>query len=158
MKALVGLLKNRWWWLLIALLLVSLVIWFGGPYLAFADYAPLQSRLARIILIAVVVVLWVFKRALRDIKAAAASSRLVKQVARQEDPSSARAAAAVAQEPHQPLRPAVVHHHRASGSGQDDGARQLGTSLPARAGRQGREARWRRRHAQLRLVVHRSGD
>ena len=93
MKALVGLLKNRWLWLLIALLLVSLVIWFGGPYLAFADYAPLQSRLARIILIAVVVVLWVFKRALRDIKAAAASSRLVKQVARQEDPSSARASA-----------------------------------------------------------------
>jgi type VI secretion system protein ImpL len=92
-KALFGLLKNRWLWLLIALLLIALVIFAGGPYFSFADYTPLQSRLARTILFALVVVFWFLKRALREIKAAVAGRRLVQQVARQEDPSSARASA-----------------------------------------------------------------
>ena len=55
----------------------------------------------------------------------------------------------------QPVRPAVVRDHRRARLRQDDGARQLGAEVSAgAAGRQGRAAR-RRRHAQLRLVVHR---
>ena len=48
----IALLKKRWLWLLLALVLIALLIWFAGPYVAFADYAPLESVLARCIAIA----------------------------------------------------------------------------------------------------------
>ena len=55
------------------------------------------------------------------------------------------------------LRPALVRLHRRAGLGQDHGAGQLGPVVSA--GRQVRPRRdpRRRRHAQLRLVVHRRG-
>ena len=49
-------LTRRGLWLLVALVLIALVIWFAGPYVAFADYAPLESALARAVAIALVVV------------------------------------------------------------------------------------------------------
>ncbi|HTV80433.1 MAG TPA: type VI secretion system membrane subunit TssM [Steroidobacteraceae bacterium] len=79
--------------LLIALLLIAGVIWFGGPYLAFADYVPLETPLARLILIGLVVVLWGVRAAWRALKAARAGGQLAKAVARQEDPTSARVSA-----------------------------------------------------------------
>ena len=90
MKALFG---KRWLWVILALLLFSLVIWFGGPYVSIADYAPLESALARIIAIVLVIVLWGLRALLRELKAARASKSLVKAVAKQEDPASARASA-----------------------------------------------------------------
>jgi type VI secretion system protein ImpL len=96
-KAQRGVAKLRLLWLLLALLLLSFVIWFGGPYLAFGEYKPLEFPLSRAIAIVVVVVLWGFKTAAREIKAGLAGQRLAKQVARQEDPASARASADAAQ-------------------------------------------------------------
>jgi type VI secretion system protein ImpL len=78
---------------LLALICVALVIWFGGPYLAFAEYVPLETSLARIIAIALVLVFWGLRVLLRELKAARASNKLVKAVAKQEDPTSARATA-----------------------------------------------------------------
>ena len=89
----IALLKKRWLWLLLALLLIALLIWFAGPYVAFADYAPLESVPARCIAIALVIVLWGLRVFLREVKAARAGSLLVKEVVRQEDPATARASA-----------------------------------------------------------------
>ena len=84
-------LRQRWLWLLLALVLISLVIWFAGPYVAFADYAPLESTTARLIAIALVVVFWGLRAVLRELKAARAGNMLVKNVIRQEDPAAERA-------------------------------------------------------------------
>jgi type VI secretion system protein ImpL len=78
---------------ILALLFFSLVIWYGGPYLSIAEYVPLESSLARIIAIALIFMLWGLRALLRELKAARASSNLVKAVAKQEDPASARATA-----------------------------------------------------------------
>jgi type VI secretion system protein ImpL len=89
----IALLKKGWLWLLLALLLISLIIWFAGPYFSFADYSPLESVTARLIAIVLVVVLWGVRALLRELKAARASSLLVKEVVRQQDPADARASA-----------------------------------------------------------------
>jgi type VI secretion system protein ImpL len=90
MKALLG---KGWLWVILALIFFSLVIWFGGPYVSIADYAPLGSELARIIGIVLIIVFWGLRALLREIKAARASRKLVTAVAKQEDPASARASA-----------------------------------------------------------------
>jgi len=87
----IGLLRKRGLWLLLALVLIALVIWYGGPYLSFADYTPLESVIARLVAIALVVVFWGLKAFWRELKAARAGSLLVKEVVRQEDPAAARA-------------------------------------------------------------------
>lgn len=87
----IGVLKKRGLWLLLGLLLAALVIWFAGPYVAFADYAPLQSATARLVAIVLVVVFWGLRALLREWKAARAGGLLVKEVVRQEDPAVARA-------------------------------------------------------------------
>lgn len=87
------LLRKRWLWLLLALLLVILVVWFAGPYVSFADYAPLESTTARLIAIVLVVVFWGLRVMLRELKATRASSMLVKNVIRQENPEAERASA-----------------------------------------------------------------
>jgi len=90
MKALFG---KRWLWVILALIFFSLVIWYGGPYIQVAEYAPLESDLARIIAIVLLVALWGLRALLRELKAARAGQKLVQAVARQEDPTNARASA-----------------------------------------------------------------
>ena len=82
----IRLLTQRGLWLLLALVLIALVIWFAGPYVAFADYAPLESAVARLVAIALVVVFWGLRALFRELRAARAGSLLVKEVVRQEDP------------------------------------------------------------------------
>lgn len=88
-----ALLRQRWLLLLLALVLVTLVVWFAGPYVSFADYAPLQSATARLITIALIVVFWGLRAVFRELKAARAGNMLVKNVIRQEDPAAERASA-----------------------------------------------------------------
>src|SRR5579864_4928792 len=90
MKALFG---KRWLWVILALIFFSLVIWFGGPYVSIADYAPLGSELARIIAIALLVVFWGLRALWREVKAARASKKLVTAVAKQEDTVGAKSSA-----------------------------------------------------------------
>lgn len=97
MSALLGLFKKRWLWLLLAFVLIALVIWWGGPYLALGDYQPLETVSARLIGILLIVVIWALKTALRAVKAARASGQLGRQVAAQQDPGAARASADAAQ-------------------------------------------------------------
>ena len=54
-----------------------------------------------------------------------------------------------------PLRPSLVPHHRAARRRQDDGAGEFGPQVSARRGQRRDRGPGRRRHALLRLVVHR---
>jgi Ni2+-binding GTPase involved in maturation of urease and hydrogenase len=79
---------------LIGLLLIGLIIWFLGPYIAIGDFKPFESLIGRAIALAVVMLLWGFKWLFRAFKAQRASANLAKQVVRPaEDPGSARASA-----------------------------------------------------------------
>ena len=58
MGKLLALFKSRLFITLVGLLLLSLLIWFGGPYLGIGDSQPLSSPVARLLLIIVIVVIW----------------------------------------------------------------------------------------------------
>lgn len=90
MKALFG---ARWILVILALIFFSLVIWFGGPYVAVNNYAPLGSEGARTIAIVVLVVFWGLRALLREFKAVLATRNLAQAVVKQEDPTDARASA-----------------------------------------------------------------
>ena len=51
-------LKSRTVLVFVGLLLLALLIWFAGPYFAFADYKPLEGVVARLVAILVLVVAW----------------------------------------------------------------------------------------------------
>jgi type VI secretion system protein ImpL len=75
--------------IVLGLLLISLFVWFAGPYFAFAEYRPLESPRARLIAIAVVVAMWAGFGIYKRFRANRASDRLaaaVVQQARTEEP------------------------------------------------------------------------
>jgi type VI secretion system protein ImpL len=55
---LLALFKSRLFITLVGLLLLSLLIWFGGPYLGFGESQPLASPVVRLLVIIVIVVIW----------------------------------------------------------------------------------------------------
>jgi type VI secretion system protein ImpL len=58
-KKFLSLLKSGWFIALIGLLLLSLLIWLGGPYLGIGDSQPLASPVTRLVIIIVLLVVWV---------------------------------------------------------------------------------------------------
>jgi type VI secretion system protein ImpL len=90
-----SLFKRRAFLRLIGFLLVAIFIWYAGPYFAFGTYHPLESELARLIAIAVVVLLWVGSALLRKLRAFRASDRLVAAVLTQSTPEPKPSADAV---------------------------------------------------------------
>jgi type VI secretion system protein ImpL len=68
------------------LLFLSLFIWFGGPYLAFADYRPLESELARWVAIGILVALWLLSAVARKFRAMRVSAKLAQAVVAQRGP------------------------------------------------------------------------
>ena len=54
----VAVLKSRWFLTLIGVVLLCVLIWFAGPYFAFADVKPLASSTARLVAILIVVIVW----------------------------------------------------------------------------------------------------
>jgi type VI secretion system protein ImpL len=55
---LLALFKSRLFVTLVGLLLLSLLIWFGGPYLGLGESQPLASPVVRLLVIIVIVVVW----------------------------------------------------------------------------------------------------
>ena len=51
-------LKSRWLLTLIGVALLCLLIWFAGPYFAFAEVKPLSSATGRLVAILIVVLIW----------------------------------------------------------------------------------------------------
>jgi type VI secretion system protein ImpL len=68
----------------IGFVLLALFIWYAGPYFSFADFQPLESPTARVLLIVFIVVLWVLSRVLRRVRAGRISTHLAAAVVRQE--------------------------------------------------------------------------
>ena len=62
--------------MLLAVLCVGLLIWFGGPMVAIADWRPLESVTARIVLIAVLLVLWLGKKVFGAVRQKLANRKL----------------------------------------------------------------------------------
>ncbi len=58
MGKLLALFKSGLFITVIGLLLLALLIWFGGPYLGFGESQPLASPVARLLLIVVIVAIW----------------------------------------------------------------------------------------------------
>ena len=58
MGKLLALFKSRLFITLVGLLLLSLLIWFGGPYLGFGESQPLASPIVRLLVIIVIVGIW----------------------------------------------------------------------------------------------------
>jgi type VI secretion system protein ImpL len=89
-------LKNRAVLTAIGLLLIALIVWFAGPYFAFADVRPLQSAVARLTFILILVIVYAAVIQLRQFRRAAAGEQLVSGGKRDsmESHDSARAAGA----------------------------------------------------------------
>lgn len=89
-------LKNRNVLIALGLVLLAALIWFAGPYFAFADRKPLDSTVARLVVILVMVIAYAAIIQIRQLRGARAGEQLVAAVAAQDegDASSARAAAA----------------------------------------------------------------
>jgi type VI secretion system protein ImpL len=77
-------LKSRTFLVIVGLLFLALLIWFAGPYFAFAGKSPLESVLARIVAIIVVFAVWAVIVLLKTLKSNKASAKLATEVAGQD--------------------------------------------------------------------------
>jgi type VI secretion system protein ImpL len=53
-----GLFKSGWFIALIGVVLLALLIWFGGPWLGIGNSQPLAGAVARLVLFVVIVAIW----------------------------------------------------------------------------------------------------
>lgn len=94
--------KSRGFLVLIGLLFISLILWFGGPYVAFADYKPLESVAGRLIAILLVALIFVIVIMIKLLRARQAGQKLTEGVVQQS--TSAPAAGRVASNDEKELR------------------------------------------------------
>ena len=91
-----GLLKSGWFIALVGVLLLSLLIWFGGPWIGIGDSHPLMSQVARLVLIVVIVAIWAICLQISQLRGRRKSAQLSSDVAAVEskwvDPGDARSA------------------------------------------------------------------
>ncbi len=76
MQKLLAVLKHRWFIAGVALLVLALVIWFVGPLIGIADRRPLESALARILVIVIIVTTWALVELVRQLRAGRAAAQL----------------------------------------------------------------------------------
>src|SRR6185312_7586075 len=88
-----GILKSRAFLVIVGLVLLALLIWFAGPYFAFADHKPLESVVARLVAILVIVVVWAVVLQLKQLRSSRASGKMASEMLAQEDASGDSAAA-----------------------------------------------------------------
>ncbi|TXT27329.1 MAG: type VI secretion system protein ImpL [Gallionellaceae bacterium] len=70
-------LTNRWVMIAFGITLLAVLIWFLGPLFGFGDSRPLESRLARLLCILFVLLLWVFYELYKYILVRKANKRLM---------------------------------------------------------------------------------
>jgi type VI secretion system protein ImpL len=76
---------QRWLITLLAILFLSLIIWFGGPYVAIADHKPLEGVVGRLVAILLLVVIWAVWLQVRELRARRASAQLGEAISAQPD-------------------------------------------------------------------------
>ena len=59
MKNILTLFKSGWFIVLVGIVLLSVLIWFGGPYLGIGDAQPLASPVTRLVVIILILAIWV---------------------------------------------------------------------------------------------------
>jgi type VI secretion system protein ImpL len=84
-----ALFKSRWFITVVGLLLLSLLIWFGGPYLGFGDSQPLASPVARLVLIIVIVVIWAAWLQIQQLRVRGKTRQMASELGEQSAPASA---------------------------------------------------------------------
>ncbi len=84
--------KKRAVLVFLGLLLLSLFIWFAGPYFAFADYKPLEPVLARLIAILLLFMIWGLVALVKWLRARLAGVKLAQAVVENAAPAAAAAA------------------------------------------------------------------
>ena len=77
MRKLLRLLFNRWLLVGLGLLALALLIWFGGPLLAIAEYTPLASERARGVLIGLILLFFFGRLAWRAWRSKRANAQLI---------------------------------------------------------------------------------
>jgi len=80
LNTILGFVKQKWFISLLGLLLVGVLIWFVGPYFAFAGVAPLASALVRLFVIVVMVLLWVANHLRKQLKAKKADNEIAEGI------------------------------------------------------------------------------
>jgi type VI secretion system protein ImpL len=80
-----ALLKSRVFLVTLGLILLAVIIWFAGPYFAFAEYKPLESVVARLVAILVLAVGYAAYVQLKSLGRARAGQKLAEEVAKQDD-------------------------------------------------------------------------
>jgi type VI secretion system protein ImpL len=81
---------RRAFWILLGFVLIVVTVWFAGPYVAFANYYPLEPPLARLVVIGLVVGIWLLFRLMKRLRAFRASDRLLAAVVAQPQPEAAK--------------------------------------------------------------------
>ena len=80
-----ALFKNRTALVLIGLLLAALLVWFAGPYFAFADHKPLESVVERLVTILVIVAVWAVILQIKQLRSSRASDKIASEVVAQKE-------------------------------------------------------------------------
>ncbi|OOG42715.1 type VI secretion system membrane subunit TssM [Rhodanobacter sp. C05] len=88
MGKLLALFKSRLFITLIGLLLLSLLIWFGGPYLGFGESQPLASPVARLLLIIVIVVIWAVWLQIQQMRVRGKTKQMASELSEQGAPAA----------------------------------------------------------------------
>lgn len=81
MKKIVSFLKQRWLVSLLGLIVLALLVWYIGPLFSFAEYKPLGSERNRLILIATIFLVWLFKNAWSFAQAKLKNSQIINAMA-----------------------------------------------------------------------------
>lgn len=80
--------KSRWFITVIGLLLLSLLIWFGGPYLGLGEWQPLASPIARLVLIMLIVISWALILQIQQLRAQSKTKQMASDLAGQDAKTS----------------------------------------------------------------------
>ncbi len=86
LKAIFRFLFSRRLWTFIGVVLLCALIWFFGPLVSVGDMVPLEDDLVRMIVIAVILVLWLFSLLLAQLRAAKKNQLFVTELATPEKP------------------------------------------------------------------------
>ena len=173
------LLLNRWTFAVLGLVLLLAVIWLLGPYFAFGSARPMESVTGRVIATLILLLVWVAAMLWRTWRETRGSRKLVAEVTQQADAPMVGEArptdSADVSQLRQRFDDAVTRLKKdrrgggnlyrlpwyviigPPGSGKTTALVNSGLRFPMEQEVGRRAMQGRRRHAQLRLVVHRRG-
>ncbi|HET7561236.1 MAG TPA: type VI secretion system membrane subunit TssM [Rhodanobacteraceae bacterium] len=83
MGKVLGFMKSGWFWALVGVILLSLLVWFGGPYLGIGNSQPLYNPIPRLVVIVIIVAIWAIALQVAALRARNKARQLSGEVAAQ---------------------------------------------------------------------------